>query len=118
MKPYLLIYNKMKFSKKILWVFAISVLVFSCQTRVVSPAKPLYDNNLDLYKKYTVQTKDAKIYKVEVVKIDATKIYGKTKTGEMIEIEKSEVREIRKPNILASIIIGLAAMAAVVFIPI
>lgn len=108
----------MKFSKKIIWVFAILMLAVSCQTRVVSPTKPLYDNKLDLYKKYTVQTNDAKVYKVEIVKIDATKIYGKTKTGEMVEIEKSNVREIKKPDILSSIVIGLAAVAAVVFIPI
>jgi len=36
----------------------------------------------------------------------------------MVEIEKSEVREIRKPDVLSSIIIVLAGVAAVVFIPV
>lgn len=108
----------MKLFKKILWILAIPMILMSCHTRVVTPNKPLTDNSLDLYKKYTVVTKDAKVQKLEIVKVDATKIYGKNKTGEMVEIEKSEVREIKKPDILSSVIIGLAAVAAVVFIPI
>jgi len=110
----------MKFSNLITKVVVLSLffVLASCTTRVVSPNKPIQDNSVDLYKKYTIQTKDAKNQKIEVLKVDATKIYGKNKNGEMIEIEKSEVREIRKPNILASAVIALAAIAAVVFIPI
>jgi len=52
------------------------------------------------------------------LKVDATKIYGKNKAGEMVEIERNEVREIKKPDILSSVIIGVAALAAVIFIPI
>ena len=110
----------MKYSKNIFRILVLSVffMLASCQTRVVSPNKPLYDNSIELYKKYTIQTKDAKSQKIEVLKLDATKIYGKNKAGEMVEIEKSEVREIRKPDILSSIIIVLAGVAAVVFIPV
>jgi hypothetical protein len=110
----------MKFSKNITKAFVLSLffILASCQTRVVSPNKPLSDNSIELYKKYTIQTKDAKSQKVEVLKVDATKIYGKNKAGEMIEIEKSEVREIKKPDFLLSAIIALAAIAAVIFIPI
>ncbi|MCD9854279.1 bacteriophage spanin2 family protein [Epilithonimonas sp. JDS] len=110
----------MKFSKNITRTLILSLFLIlaSCSTRLVSPNKPMQDNSIDLYKKYTIQTKDAKTQKVEIVKIDATKIYGKNKAGEMVEIEKSEVREIRKPDILASAVIALAAIAAVVFIPI
>jgi len=78
----------------------------------------LQDNSIDLYKKYTIQTKDAKSQRIEVLKIDATKIYGKNKAGEMVEIEKNEVREVKKPDYLVSAIIAIAAVAAVVFIPI
>lgn len=110
----------MKFSKNISKVLVLSFffMLASCTTRVVSPNKPLQDNSLDLYKTYTIQTKDAKSQKLEVVKVDATKIYGKNKAGEMVEIEKSEVREIKKPDVLLSAIIGLAAIAAVIFVPI
>jgi len=92
--------------------------MISCQTRVVTPNKPMYDNTLELYKKYTIRTKDAKSQKIEVIKVDATKIYGKNKAGEKVEIERSEVRDIKKPNVVLSVLIGLAAVAAVIFIPI
>jgi len=110
----------MKYSKNILRTLLLAVffLMVSCKTTVVSPNKPMHDNTLELYEKYTIQTKDAKTQKLEVVKVDATKIYGKSKTGEMVEIEKSEVREIKKTNVLASIAIVVAAVAAVIFIPI
>lgn len=110
----------MKYPKIIFKLFTLSLfaLMISCQTRVVSPNKPMFDNTLELYKKYSIQTKDAKTQKIEVLKVDATKIYGKNKAGEMVEIERSEVREIKKPDILSSVIIGAAALAAVIFIPI
>ena len=110
----------MKYSKNIVRILVLSVffILASCQTRVVSPNKPMYDNSIELYKKYTIQTKDAKSQKIEVLKVDATKIYGKNKAGEMVEIEKSEVREIKKPDILLSAAIALAAIAALIFIPI
>lgn len=110
----------MKYSKNILKTLLLAVffLMVSCKTTVVSPNKPLDDNTLELYQKYTIKTKDAKSQKLEVVKVDDTKIYGKNKAGEMVEIEKSEVRDIKKPDVLASIIIAVAAVAAVVFIPI
>lgn len=110
----------MKYPKIIFKLFTLSLfaLMISCQTRVVSLSKPMFDNTLELYKKYSIQTKDAKTQKIEVLKVDATKIYGKNKAGEMVEIERSEVREIKKPDILSSVIIGAAALAAVIFIPI
>ena len=74
-------------------------------------------NSIELYKKYTIQTQDAKEVKVEVVRVDDEKIYGKTKSGEEVVINKSDVREVRKFNLLPSIAIGVAAVAAVIFIP-
>lgn len=108
----------MKFSKKIFWVLTILMTMLSCQTKLVTPNKPMYDNTLELYKKYTIQTKDAKSQKLEVIKVDAAKIYGKNKAGELVEIEKSEIREIKKPDVILSVLIGIAAIAAVIFVPI
>ncbi|PZU82379.1 MAG: hypothetical protein DI529_14580 [Chryseobacterium sp.] len=110
----------MKYSKNILktLLLAMFFLTVSCKTTVVSPSKPMYDNSIELYKKYIVQTKDAKTQKIEILRIDATKIYGKNKLGEMVQIEKSDVREIKKPDIIASIAIVVAAVAAVIFVPI
>ena len=90
----------------------------SCQTRVVSQQKPMQKNSLELYQKYTFQTNDGKLTKMEVLKQDDTQIYGKTKTGEDIVIAKADVREARKLDVFSSIVVGLAAVAAVIFVPI
>ena len=55
---------------------------------------------------------------MEVLKQDDSQIYGKTKTGEDILIAKSEVREARKLDLLSSIAVAVAAVAAVSFVPI
>lgn len=90
----------------------------SCQTRVVSLQKPMQKNSLELYQKYTVQTNEGKMIKLEVLKQDDTQIFGKSKTGEEIVINKSDVREVKKVDLFSSIAIGLAAIAAVIFVPI
>ena len=113
----------MEFSKTItrLLVICLIFILASCTSRVVSPAKPLQDNSLTLYKTYTIQTKDAKSQKIEILKVDATKIYGKNKADQMVEIEKSEVREIKKTNVLTSILLALFAVGgviAVIFVPV
>lgn len=90
----------------------------SCQTNVVNKNKPMQNNSLQLYKKYTIQTNDAKIVKMQVLKIDDGKIYGKNNKGEEIVVEKTEVRDVKKIDLLSTIVIGVAAIAAVIFIPI
>lgn len=94
------------------------IMLTSCQTRVVSTQKPMKSNSLELYQKYTIQTNDAKVIKMEVLKVDDENIYGKLKSGEDVVINKSDVREVKKPDVFSSVIIGLAAVAAVVFVPI
>ena len=98
--------------------FIFLLVLSSCQTLVVSQQKPLKDNSLELYQKYTIQTNDVRQVKMEVLKIDDTKIYGKDRKGENIEIEKSNIRQVRKLNVLASVGIAVAAIAAVIFVPI
>ena len=104
--------------KRIFAFIILSVFLISCQTRVVSQQKPLQTNSLELYKKYTVLTSDAKEYKVEVLRQDAEKIYTKNKKGEEIVIEKSNIREVKKIDLFASVAIAVAAIAAVIFVPI
>lgn len=100
------------------FVLALIFTLTSCQTRVVSQQKPMQKNSVELYQKYTVQTNDAKIVKLEVLKQDDEKIYGKTKTGEEVAINKSDIREMKKLDLLSTIIIAVAAVAAVIFVPI
>lgn len=101
-----------------LFIFLLLLSAVSCQTRVVTQEKPLRDNSLELYQKYTFQTQDAKVVKMEVLKVDETKIYGKSNKGESIELNRSDVREAKKLDVFTSVAIGLAAVAAVIFVPI
>lgn len=107
--------------KRIFSIFILMVVLVtfaSCQTNVVNKNKPMQNNSLELYKKYTIQTNDAKIVKIQVLKVDDEKIYGKNNKGEEIILEKNEVREVKKTDLLSTILIGVAAIAAVIFIPI
>lgn len=104
--------------KNVLSILVFLFLVTSCQTRVVSIQKPIQNNSLELYQKYTIQTQDAKVIKMEVLKVDDDKIYGKLKSGEEVVINKSDVREAKKLDLFSSIAIALAAIAAVIFVPI
>lgn len=103
--------------KRIFVLIILSLFLYSCQSRVVSQEKPIQANSLELYQKYTITTNDAKIYKVEVLRQDGEQIYTKTKKGEEIVINKNEIREVKKLDLLASIAIAVAAVAAVIFIP-
>lgn len=108
------------FMKKILPILAafLFLALTSCQTRVVSTQKPMKDNSLELYKNYTIQTNDAKITKMQVIKIEDGVVYGKNKNGEMVTIKKEDIREVRKTDVISSVLIGAAALAAVIFVPI
>ena len=101
-----------------IFLMAATLLLTSCQARVVDAERPLKDNTLELYKKYSIQTNDAKTVKLQVLKVDADKIYGKTKTGEEVVIDRTEVREIKKTDLLASIAIGAGAVLALILIPV
>ncbi len=101
------------------FIIAFSVLMLtSCRTTIVSQEKPLQKNTLELYRKYTIQTNDAKVVKVEILRQDDEKIIGKDKSGQEITINKSDIREVKKADVLSSVLIGVAAVAAVIFIPI
>lgn len=104
--------------KRILPFIILSFFLFSCQTRVVNQQKPMQANSLELYQKYTIITNTPAEYKVQVLRQDAEKIYAKDKKGEEIVINKNEIREVKKLDLLSSIAIGVAALAAVIFVPI
>ena len=104
--------------KNIFAVVLFLLMLTACQTRVVSMQKPMQNNSLELYQKYTIQTNDAKVIKLEVLKVDDENIYGKLKSGEDIVIKKSDVREAEKLDLFSSVAIAVAAIAAVIFVPI
>ena len=104
--------------KNIVALVVFLLMLTACQTRVVSMQKPMQNNSFDLYQKYTVQMNDAKVIKLEVLKVDEENIYGKVKSGEDIVIKKSDVREAKKLDLFSSVAIAIAAIAAVIFVPI
>lgn len=104
--------------KRILPIIILSFFLFSCQTRVVNQQKPMQANSLELYQKYTIITNTPAEYRVQVLRQDAEKIYAKDKKGEEVVIYKNEIREVKKLDLFASIAIGVAALAAVIFVPI
>lgn len=111
--------NRLKIIMKNIFAIVLLLLMLTaCQTRVVSIQKPMQNNSLELYQKYTIQTNDAKVIKLEVLKVDNENIYGKLKSGENIVIKKTDVREAKKLDLFSSVAIALAAIAAVVFVPI
>ncbi len=101
-----------------LFSFVILLSIMSCQTRVMDQQKPLQNNSFELYQKYSIQTNDAKTTKVQVLKVDDENVYGKTNNGEDIVIKKEEIHQVKKFNLLNSILIGVGAVAALIFIPI
>ncbi|MGC4130605.1 MAG: bacteriophage spanin2 family protein [Bergeyella sp.] len=101
-----------------IFVLGLVLMLTSCQTRIVNAEKPMRDNSLALYKRYSIQTNDAKTTKVKVLKVDADKIYGKNTKGEDVVINRNEVREVKKFDLFSSIAIGLVAVAAFIFAPV
>ena len=94
------------------------LVVASCQTRIVNPNQTMRDNTLELYQKYTIQTMDTKVQKVEVLRVDAENIYGKTKNNEDVIIKRSDVRDIKKFDLLGTIGVIAGAIAAFIIIPV
>lgn len=104
--------------KRIWSLCLLLLLLASCQTQVVTPQKPIRNNSLDLYTTYSIQTNDAQVMKLKVLKQDDKRIYGKLKSGESVTVEKKDIHVVRKSNVVSSVLIALAAVAAVILVPI
>ena len=96
----------------------ITLSITSCRSIVSNPGKPLKDNSLEINQKYEVQDFTAKIHKIKITSIDNENICGISKKGETISIDKKQIREVKKVKVVSSIVVGILAIAAVIFIPI
>ncbi len=96
----------------------ITLSLTSCRSIVSNPGKPLKDNSLELNQKYEVQDFTAKIHKIKITSIDNKSIYGISKKGDFILIDKKQIREVKKVKVVSSIAVGIMAIAAVIFVPI
>lgn len=59
-----------------------------------------------------------KIHKIKITSVDGNNIYGISKKGETISIDKKQIREVKKVKVVSSIVVGIMAIAAVIFVPI
>lgn len=99
-------------------VLLLCISLTSCKSIISNPGKPLKDNSLELDQKYEVQDFTAKIHKIKITSIDSKNIYGISKKGEEFSIDKKQIREVKKVKIISSIVVGIMAIAAVIFVPI
>lgn len=98
-------------------ILSLLLVLASCQTRVVSVQKPFNKNSLELYKRYNFQLQDATQIKMQVLRVDDENVYGKN-GDEQIVIKASDIREVKKTDVFSSVAVALAAVAAVIFVPI
>ena len=96
----------------------IIVSLTSCRAIISNPGKPLKDNSLEINQKYEVQDFTAKIHKIKITSVDGNNIYGISKKGETISIDKKQIREVKKVKVVSSIVVGIMAIATVILVPI
>lgn len=90
----------------------------SCKSIISNPGKPLKDSYIKLNGRYEIQDYNAKVYTIRIKGIDKEHIYGTSSKGDPITIEKSSIRQMKKWNVLSSVVVGSIAIASVIFIPI
>lgn len=108
----------MKKSAQILSFLIIIMTLFSCKSVVVSqPNKPEFQK-VKLNTKYEFHLIDSSKSKFTVTKLNDSSIVVIDKKGIEKEIPKSEIREIKKTKIGASVLVAILAIASVIFVPI
>ena len=99
-------------------ILVICMSLTSCKSIISNPGKPLKDNTLEINQKYQIQDFTAKIHKIKITSIDSKNIYGISKKGDFITIDKKQIREVKKVKVVSSIAVGIMAIAAVILVPI
>lgn len=96
----------------------IGISLTSCKSIISNQGKSLNYNSLELNHKYEIQDFKAKIHKIKITSIDGKNVYGISKKGDSITIDKKQIREVKKVKIAGSIVVGIVAIATVIFVPI
>lgn len=99
-------------------ILVICMSLTSCKSIISNPGMPLKDDSLELNHHYEIQDFTAKIHKIKITSIDSKNIYGISKKGDFISIDKKQIREVKKVKVVSSIAVGIMAIAAVIFVPI
>lgn len=95
-----------------------AMLLNSCTTTLVSSKK---QNTIDTVvlanNTYTFITKDGTKEKIRVVSTDQDKITGTNSIDKMISIEKTQILEVKKSNMIGTVLIAAGIVGAAVVIP-
>ena len=93
-------------------------MLTSCKTTIANPGKPLEDSDLKINSRYEIQDYKAKIHYIRIISIDKNNVYGISKNGKMVTIEKKQIRQVKRIKVFSSIVVGGLAIATVIFVPI
>ncbi|MFC4162845.1 bacteriophage spanin2 family protein [Epilithonimonas zeae] len=106
--------------KKTYLIFSVLLIILlnSCKSIIANPGKALDDNFLEIGKRYEIQDYEAKVHQFKITSVDSINVYGVSKKGKCIVINKKQIREVKKLKVGTSIIVSISAIAALIFIPI
>ncbi len=97
---------------------AIAVMLTSCKTIIANPGKPLEDIDLKINSRYEIQDYKAKIHHIRIISIDKNNVYGISEKREMVTLDKKQIRQVKRIKVCSSIVVGVLAIATVIFVPI
>lgn len=107
----------MKKYLKFLYMF-IGLMLTSCRSTISNPGKPLEDSDLKIKSRYEIQDYNAKIHYIRIISVDSNNVYGISKKGEMVTLDKKQIRQGKRIKVFSSIVLGVLAIATVIFVPI
>lgn len=93
-------------------------MLTSCKSTIANPGKPLEDSDLKVNCRYEIQDYKAKIHHIRIICVDNEKVYGISKNGEMVTLDKKQIRQVKRIKVFSSIVVGVIAISAVIFVPI
>lgn len=103
---------------QIFLILLLCISMTSCKTIIANPGKPLIESSKEVGRTYEVQDFSAKVFNLKVTHFDKDCIYGTSGQNKQIIIDKSTIRQMKKWEVSKSIILGVFAVAAIIFIPI
>jgi hypothetical protein len=103
---------------QIFLILLLFISLTSCKTIIANPGKPLIESSIEVGRTYEVQDFNAKVFNLRITDFDKDCIYGISGKNKQIIIDRLTIRQMKKWEVSKSIILGVFAVAAVIFIPI
>ncbi|WP_410679622.1 bacteriophage spanin2 family protein [Chryseobacterium sp. Y16C] len=85
---------------------------------MANPGKPLIESSIEVGRTYEVQDFNAKVFNLKITDFDKDFIYGTSGKNKQIIIDRSTIRQMKKWEVSNSVILGVLAIVALIFIPI